>query len=81
MTPANQQTIDQVATAGADSIARWRASKRAKRSIDYRRRMEGKTDKLSKLAPAWLAAVDRDDQADPAERNCDNLSQLDEVTA
>jgi hypothetical protein len=55
------RTIQTIADAGADSITRWRASKRALRMNHYRRRME----QVKEPAPvAWLAAVERDDQAE-----------------
>jgi hypothetical protein len=59
------ETIRTIANAGADSLARWRASKQATRVLAYRRRLE----QIKEPAPAtWLAAVDRDDLTDPVER-------------
>jgi hypothetical protein len=72
MTHDEQQTIHQVANAGADAVARWRQSKRATRNLRYRQRMEQVKEPMP---PAWLQAVERDDQAEAAER------ELEERTA
>lgn len=62
MTPDDQpRTVQSIADAGADAIVRWRASKTAQRMSRYRQRME----QMKEVMPAaWLAAVERDDQAE-----------------
>jgi hypothetical protein len=53
------ETIRTIADAGADAVARWRASKRALRMNHYRRRMEQVKEPDPK---PWLMAVEIDDE-------------------
>jgi hypothetical protein len=59
-----QQTIRQVATAGADALERWRASKRVLRASRYRQRMEQVKESMPTI---FLAAIERDDRRDERE--------------
>jgi hypothetical protein len=64
MTHDEQQAIQTIATAGADAVARWRASKRALRASRYRQRMEQVKESMPTI---FLAVIERDDRRDEHE--------------